>query len=563
MKNIGKNSQVITIDVGSMSIKAVCLEFSDKGKRLLSAEEINYKTPIGNKEDEKDKESIISALKEISKNLKINRNTHVLASFFNREMQVKIIDLPQQIQSTQIEKTLNWEARKLLSPAFKDTPYTFAYKIIKNNPISAVIAVIPTSILNKYIELFKQAGIKLDGIFPEVFSSMSLRTMADIAGLPAVSVVNVGYYGTHLQIFSAGELRFYRYIPSGTSEFSTIPSSSELEVFSQKIRFSFDYFRAVSKLNQIDLLCFMGGGAAVEGVLPYEQVYFAPTRIIPVDISSGIDIANAFSGSIESAEEKQRRLLAFMPAVGIALASQENEAIKMNLLAQTLLKEKAARYDKLMSIIPIILSILILLGSLIISFVSKASFTSEINKLESEIKDLNGKIKDYKEKAEKIETIDRFKLSKKYEKVIGESIKRPHYLWALANIRTLAGENIEIKEILVKNTEEAERINLPDINNNPNNVKNLNDEPNLYLSPMYQVELSEQELPESLDGRIAIVRGIAKEMKDISKYAYDMVLCEKKDENNVKQRVLLRIISIVSRSNEQGNIEFLLKGELP
>lgn len=470
MKTTNKGGLYVTFDIGSVSVKAVSLEVTEKSKRLVTVVEEKFNTPIIGIEEEKDKDIIVTALKNVVQKLKISKNAKISACFYNREMQIKIIDLPQQIQSAQLEQTISWEAKKLISPSFKDAPYTYAYKIVKNNPYSIALAAIPVSILNKYIDLFKKANIKLSGIYPEVFSGIALRPMADIAGLPAVSLVNVGYSGTHLQIFSTGNLKFYRYIPSGTSELSEIPNPNELEVFAQKIRFSFDYFRAVTKLTQIDLLCFMGGGAAIEGLLSYQQAYFAPTKISPLDISSGIDIANAFTGSEETAEDKQKKLLAFDPAIGISLAASEEEAIKMNFLAQVLLKERAERNNKLLGIIPVIVSLAIIIGVFAFIMPKSNELTKEINNSENNIAKLNQEIENLNIEIQNNKIYNKILLQPKYERVLGDSIKQLqnefHYR-PIYHVKRIAKKNngIRLQEILIKNEDEAKLINLLPIDN--------------------------------------------------------------------------------------------------
>lgn len=485
MKKASKGELFVTIDIGSVSVKAVCLEIADKNKRLVAVAEEKYKNPIGGIDDDADKNAIIDALKNVVKSLNISKNANISACFFNREMQVKIIDLPNQIQQSQIEQTLNWEARKLLSPAFKDTPYTFAYKFIRKNSNSIALAVIPISVLEKYSDLFKSAGIKLSGIYPEVFSGMTLRPMADIAGLPAVSIVNVGYYGTHLQIFSAGELKFYRYIPSGVSELSDPPEAGDLEVFSQKIRFSFDYFRAVTKLNQIDLLCFMGGGSAVEGLLAYEQAYFAPTKIAPLDISSGIDVANAFATSQEVAEDKQKKLLSFIPAVGIALSASSSDATSTNFLAQILLKKRTARNNAILSVAPVVVSVAILITVFTLILPRYRDLKQQIRTADANINTLNKDIENLKQEIKDNSKFNMVELPAKYDKIIGESIRnlqKSFYNYPLSVIRYLANgkdSGIVLQEVLIKSHEEAKRINLKSIDND---IEEPNDDSSKELS---------------------------------------------------------------------------------
>ncbi|EKD84282.1 MAG: hypothetical protein ACD_39C00136G0008, partial [uncultured bacterium] len=291
MKNTNNKGLYAAFDIGTVSIKAAIIEVTDSGKRIATIEEEALKLPADFPGEEEHRQHVIESLKSLASRLPMKECRHVSALYSNRELQVKIIELPSQVQIEQIDKILNWEAKKLLSPNFREEPYAFAYKVVRKSPYMVALAVIPQRLLERFADLFEVAGINLDSAYGEVFAADALKEIVDISGLPAMSIVNFGHSGTHLQIFAAGELRFYRFIPSGMSEMTVPPTDNELEMFAQKIRFSFDYFRAISKLNQIDSLFFMGGGAALQGALPFARTYFNPSRVNIVDTSSGIDIS--------------------------------------------------------------------------------------------------------------------------------------------------------------------------------------------------------------------------------------------------------------------------------
>lgn len=571
MKKKTHEGNFVTIDIGSVSIKAVVVEITAKTKRLVSVEEEKYAAPLLNREDEQSKVIVVKALKRLYEKLSGYKNITIGALYSSRELQVKILDLPQQIQADVLEKTLNWEARKMLSASYKDAPYSYSYKIIRNNPFSVVLSVVPDSLLKKHIDLFKSAGIKLSGLYPEVYSGAALLGMADITGLPAVSVVNVGYVGTHLQIFSAGELKFYRYIPSGMSEMSAKPTAAELEVYSQKIRFSFDYFRAVSKLNQIDLLSFMGGGAASEGFLAYEQSYFSPTKINGLDVSSGIDIATVMSkahSEAVSAEVKQSFIFPFIPAIGGSLAASAGDSDKMNLIAQMVARDKERLYENFVSKMPVYAAVGIILAALVISFGYKGLIDEKISEQRNKIALQKQKADAFKSEGETMKDkngkpIQILKLSGKLGKILNPVVERPDISVALARVRILARENgITPEEIMVKTEAEAGFINLPAseaTSNNPE-LKKEEAETNPYLSSLEQTEMGEQELSSSIDGEVCIIKGLGSDASCVAEFAKRLV--DASDNKQTKKGPLLRIVSISSRQTPKGT-EFLIKGVLP
>jgi hypothetical protein len=565
MKRKIQEGKFVAIDIGSTSVKASILETSASSTRLLSIEEVSYDTPIIHKDDEGSKESLIKALKELNTKLSMSKVANITSLFSHRELQVKILDLPAQIELTDLEKTLAWEAKKLLSSSHKDAPCTFSYKIIRSNPLSVALAVIPTSILEKHIELFKLAGIKLSGIIPEVYANTSLLQMADITGLPAVSIVNIGHSGTHLQIYSAGELKFYRYIPSGMNEMSSPPTNTELEVYTQKIRFSFDYFRAITKLTQVDLLSFLGGGASCDTLLPYAQGYFAPTRITSLDISSMIDITNALSDSNEQgmdAKEKQKRLLPFIPSIGSSLVMSSAEAKTINLLFRLKETKKLESKLALISNTPHYIFIAVIIIAFLVSSLYsnhlrkyQARLTGEINEIQANLDELKEKELVFKDEAGNPLKILQF--SGKTTDVLNPLLEQPASHVSLANSIIIAKKyNLFIEEILIKGEEEAESMRLAE-RNTSNSTEDSEDEINKYLSSMAQVELNEQELSSQILGDILIIKGYARNEFNLADFTRDLVHGQNKG-----YRPLTRIKSLQSRKGSNG-VEFLLKGVLP
>lgn len=122
MKKKTHEGNFVTIDIGSVSIKAVVVEISAKTKRLISVEEEKYDAPLLNREDEQSKGIVVKALKRLNERLSVYKNITVGSIYSNRELQVKILDLPQQIQAEVLEKTLNWKRKKCFPLLIKMLP---------------------------------------------------------------------------------------------------------------------------------------------------------------------------------------------------------------------------------------------------------------------------------------------------------------------------------------------------------------------------------------------------------------------------------------------------------
>lgn len=279
-------------DLGTQAIKAAIIERSAGQDRIAALEEEQLHPPAEFPGEDQYRDHQVKALQALAERLPLKQCRQSIALFNHRELQVKIVDLPAQVGPGQVEGILSWEAKKLLSPTYRSEPYLFAWRPLRpGNPSPCVLVVIPLSHLQRFIDLFNAAGIPLHGAYPEALTGLGIKEGLPTAGLPALSLINVGHISTHIHIFAGGELKFYRHIPSGMGEIPEGSQPSELEGYTQKIRFSFDYFRAVTKLGTIDEILFLGGGARRPGFLPFARTYFAPGRCALLDLSSRFDIA--------------------------------------------------------------------------------------------------------------------------------------------------------------------------------------------------------------------------------------------------------------------------------
>jgi hypothetical protein len=550
-------------DLGSASLKASVIEVNNSTPRLATIEEENLQ-PFNKFPDENEyRNHLIEKIQTLAERLPIKECKKISLLFSNREMQVKLIELPAQVQTEQLDKVLNWEAKKLLSPTFREEAYTFSYKIIRSNPYLLALAVIPQNLLEKFLELFEKAGINVSSIYAEVFASHTLKETVDHTGLPALSIINFGHSGTHLQIFSAGELRFYRFIPSGMAEMSQPPTENELEMYSQKIRFSFDYFRAVSKLNQIDAVFFMGGGAAQPNILPFERSYFNPTRINIVDISSQVDISPILPeiGDNSPAEEKQRRLLPFLPSVGAILTLFTEDSNKTD-FAQRLNKEKKEKkLQALTKTLPFIIGacgIIIIILSL---FYLRSHLNQKLKKLNKDLEIAQIDMKSAKLKIAKYKAASNtgVKLSPAARKALSPILNRQNNM---ARILYIIGsskpESVKIKEVLIRPESEAENIKLENQQDEVqyssyNQASDAEDDKNEFVSELAQGAMGmENQFNNELGREIIIIRGIAQSNESLAKLS-----------EVLRQKYLFkRIKSLNSQKISSHRIEFLLKGEM-
>ncbi|RCK80218.1 MAG: hypothetical protein OZSIB_3400 [Candidatus Ozemobacter sibiricus] len=355
-------------DVGSYAVKAILIE-RRSGKDRVVALESELVQPLGEFPGEAEfREHLVQQLKLVAARLPMGEIRECLSVFNSRELQAKLVEPPSQVPPDKLPSVLAWEAKKLLSPTYRNEPFMFGWRLLRESPPSAILAVIPQAILQRHDDLYTAAGIHLTGTYAEVFGSLALKEGSANLGLPALSLINLGHAGTHLQIFASGELKFYRFIPSGAGDFSQPALPGEMEGFAQKIRFSFDYFRAVSKLGHIDELRLYGGGATRPEFFSFARDYFAPGKVDTLDVSNAIDISPILPQMAEPPGPGPRhvKLLPFLPALGVFRAHADPAAPAANLQARLHELAWEARMARLTALLPLWLG---LSGAMVVTIV--------------------------------------------------------------------------------------------------------------------------------------------------------------------------------------------------
>ena len=350
-------------DLGSRTIKASLVEFRS-GKSTLISVECEELKPFSDFPGEKEyRDHLVQSLKVISHRLPLNECREIISLFNHREMQVKVVDLPKDIPADQVDGVLYWEARKSLPQAQRGEPFVFGYKWIRESPPEFLLCVAPLARFESFLGIFESAKIKITAAFPEVFSAVAMKEKHPSSVLPAFALINVGNANTHIQIFASGEIKFYRHIPSGLTEISANPQVRELEVFSQKIRLSFDYFRAVTKLPQVDEIAFIGGGGGHKELLGFSRDYFSPGRIVNLDLANSIEMSQV-AGSLGGDLSK---IVTFLPSVGAYLAHASPTSKSYNLLNRLQKQQNQEKLKSFSSSVPAMVSVFsLILGALIL-----------------------------------------------------------------------------------------------------------------------------------------------------------------------------------------------------
>lgn len=287
-----KDGYYIIYDIGTYSAKSALIEVSNGQKKLTS---IDYEILKQLKEFISENDyylHIQEIIKVLSLRLPINEAQNIIAVLNHRDIQIKIIDLPESITKQNLQQTLYWEAKKLLNPTYKNESFIYGWEIIKEKPnLSLLLGVAPYALIERFEKIFSELGIFLHSVIPAPFCNTYYKKFLEFYHNPnsTISFIEIGHNSTIIQIYNNSELKFFRFIPSGASDFIDTLSRNEIENYTQKIRFSFDYFRASTKISNIETIMICGGGAKIKELFDFIREYFHPSTIDFTDFSRVLD----------------------------------------------------------------------------------------------------------------------------------------------------------------------------------------------------------------------------------------------------------------------------------
>jgi len=555
-------------DLGTFAVKAVVIERRQARDRLFVVEEESLR-PVAEFPGESEyRDYQIQALRTIAARLPLKDCVEVAALFNSRELQVKIAELPAQIHRDQIDGVLWFEARKLLSPNFKQEPFILGYRILRDSPPTALITCVPQSLLVRFTDLYEAANIKLTGAYSEVFASFALREAQEAGARPTLAFANIGHSSTHLTIFAAGELKFYRHIPAGMNEIPALAESQDLDVYFQKIRFSFDYFRAVSKLGQIDEIRFIGGGPGRGEFLGHAREYFAPTQTGPLDISSRLDVATVLSPGTASMgpNEAATRLLPYLPSIGTLLAHLDADGASNDLFGRLLEGRRAAAIGRLTGQVPLFGGIIGLLLIVLAMLSVRSGLSAQLEEIQ-------------RKAAIEHSTVDSLRMKQagmrsaadatantmtQAEKAALMPLMLPHHPPAelLLRITQARPEGVLLRRIRIMSqidTLEEDEADASAAETSEAGTASETAEsqaaPVLHAAPLHVAQTGQDETNEELRGRILEVRGLCKTPESLADFSAALV----------RKGALKRVSYVKCRFNGKSadSSTFVLKGELP
>lgn len=560
MKN--KPGLRISFDIGTKALKAVAVETDSCGARILVYSESLALQPESSFADSDDFARYLaeqlSSLKERLPNIK---SADVSFSFSHRELQVKILTPDEQLSKEGYENLIKSEGNKLLSPMYKGTPFNYASKIISKTPFSFALAVVPAKVLEPYQEAFLKSGITVRDIYPHVFLNDKLQEISDINASPAFSILNFGYTGSHLQIYTGGLLKFYRFIPAGSSDMQTPPTEKELDNYAQKIRFSFDYFRAVTKQTSTEEMMVIGGSAAEPSVLSFFARYFNPTKITTPKITNHLALSPSKEGDLLSSTS-EATIGEFIPVIMGAFLSEKSGNRPESFLES--LRQEAAHNRETFLSVAIPIAVLLFTAFAVFSI----KLATDYSLITANVQSITPKPAKPKENTTSDLLlscgISQNSLSQ-LEKLMDDSSS----LFELYKkiFQAKPSSNIIIEEILLRTAEESETLELPEPEEDTTSgaSNGFPQAESLMSKPLYttSLEISEDNiLSAELSGKIIVIKGRAADMPELGNYLGKLVEPVYNKKERTATVLIKKITKFTTRASKHNSLDFLIQAEM-
>ncbi|MBF0407431.1 MAG: hypothetical protein HQM10_08755 [Candidatus Riflebacteria bacterium] len=526
------------VDIGSYSIKAVTVERKSAQDTIVKAEEVLLSPQSEFPGDSEYYAYLSGKLDELARKVNISSCKRITAIFHDREILIKFFEFPSLPQLDQLEQMLFWEAKKLLPPNIKNEQFVFSWRPVKTDNKSFALAVIPLSRFKLFLSIFENAGIKPDSLIPEAFSVLAAKDMLPKASVSAFSFINIGHQGTHINIFSENEPKFYRQVPSGVSELAEVSDASEMEVFAQKIRFSFDYFRARTKLGNIDEIYIYGGGANNKLLFDYAKSYFLPGKVEKLNLS------------VKTVFPDESKKDSFLPATIGILGALENLGSD-NLLESYRKMADKERFDTITRVVPSVLAAIFTTVLIVSVFFWKYSISVKLSQVKENIRLAENSINAVSEKYQSLlAENDRFRGIPESARKILEIYDRERL--SGAKILLLAAKSkpsgISLKRVQI----------LPSECKSPEPFFTKEPEPDLSAETGLSEKKKEQEgndsleLPPVIDSETVILEGTSESESLLLNYI----------EKILHVKLVKKIIEYRS-VKKSGKIEFQFRGKLP
>lgn len=329
----------IGIDIGTTSIKAVQLEKTGGGYRLIAAGVTS--TPQGGMvaDNEQTQAVVAEAVKKVLSDTKIT-GKNVSLSLPQAKIFTRIVKLPY-LSDQEIDSAVSWQAEPYIPIPLPDA--SLDYQVLrriepangKPGEVDVLLVAAPKALVAKYMKVAELVGLSVDIIQPDL--TCLAKSIAPVNQTSIV--VDIGASGTGIAVVDKGQLYISHSIPTGGSVFTRAVAASfnvsqeqaeeykkayglsdQLEgkiqgvltpiikVIVDEIKKAVQYYKTeISQEGQVASCVLAGGSAGLPGLVPY----------LAENLGMEVLIGDPFSRLVKD-ERIAKSFSAFAPLYGVA-----------------------------------------------------------------------------------------------------------------------------------------------------------------------------------------------------------------------------------------------------
>ena len=337
--------ELIGLDIGSSSIKAVGLDWGKKTPKLKHFGMISLPPEAIVDGAFMDSATIVESIRSLVDGLKI-KTRHVAVSISGHSVIIKKINVPA-MSEVQLEESIRWEAEQYIPFDIEDVNLDFQIldEPAGQDQMSVLLVAAKKDMINDYTAVIEEAGlhpviVDVDSFAIENAYNISYESSED----EVVALVNIGASVMTINVLKGGTSAFTRDISIGgrqitediqkrlkmtyeeaealkVKERDASPQSQEVERIIQgmaeqlatEVRRSLEFFAAAASGSEIKRV-FLSGGCAKIQLLP---------RLIEERIGIPVEVFNPFAKidyQPESFDPEYIKQMAPLAAVGVGLA---------------------------------------------------------------------------------------------------------------------------------------------------------------------------------------------------------------------------------------------------
>ena len=242
------------IDIGNHSIKIAEVDRSsiDKAK-LQNIASINTPYGVVNSEDNASKANLAKKIKEVVDNSRI-KTRKCIAALPEASIFTRLISVPK-VDESKLEELVHWEARQYiplpLTEVQKDYILIEEKKVQDQTMLQLLLVASPKMLVNKYVEVIKQAGLELLALETETIATSRMVSFAHTSE-KVLMALDFGANGTDISVIKNGKLIFSQSLGTGSDALTkAISNDFSLEMAQAeqyKIAYGLDQTQAEGKI---------------------------------------------------------------------------------------------------------------------------------------------------------------------------------------------------------------------------------------------------------------------------------------------------------------------------